>query len=153
MNLTAEIYTDGSCHTQKCFGAWAAFLLFNNQKIILSGSEVNTTHNRMEILAVIKAFQYLELNFPETNKVIIVSDSQYVVGLMDRQAKFENSNFKTKANKDIRNIDLVKEILGLISKFDVEFIKIKAHQKPTSIVNYNIEVDKLSRKLVREGIN
>ena len=61
--------------------------------------------------------------------------------------------FQENSIQDIRNIDLVKEILGLISKFDVEFIKIKAHQKPTSIVNYNIEVDKLSRKLVREGIN
>ena len=37
MNFLAEIYTDGSCHTQKCVGAWAAFILVQEQKIVLSG--------------------------------------------------------------------------------------------------------------------
>ena len=46
---SAEIYTDGSCHTQQCIGAWAAIILIDQQKIVLSGRENDTTHNRMEI--------------------------------------------------------------------------------------------------------
>ncbi|MBL7934863.1 MAG: ribonuclease HI [Bacteroidia bacterium] len=152
MKLCAEIYTDGSCHTQQCVGAWAAVVLIDEQKIVLSGKENNTTHNRMEILAVINAIKYIQIHFKSVTKIKVVSDSQYVIGLVGRQSKFESSDFTTKAGNDIRNIDLVKELLKLISLFNLEFVKIKAHQKVTDIINYNIEVDKLSRQLVREAV-
>lgn len=148
----AEIYTDGSCHTQQCVGAWAAVVLVDEQKNVLSGKEIDTTHNRMEILAVINSIKYIQQHHKMITDVKIVSDSQYVIGLIGRQSKFIASNFTTKAGKDIRNIDLVKELLQLVSVIDVRFEKIKAHQKATEIVNYNIEVDKLSRQLVREAI-
>jgi ribonuclease HI len=62
-SLMAEIYTDGSCHTQLCIGAWAAIILIDEEKITLSGKDLDTTHNRMEILAVTEALEYLRLNF------------------------------------------------------------------------------------------
>lgn len=148
----AEIYTDGSCHTQQCIGAWASVILYHNEKIRLSGIEFQTTHNRMEILAVINSLKYVKEKWALVTKLKIISDSQYVIGLIERQSKFIASDFKTKAGNDIRNVDLVKELLILLKTIDVEFVKIKAHQKVTEIVNYNIEVDKLSRKLVREAV-
>lgn len=147
-----EIFTDGSCHTQKCVGAWASVILIDAQKIILSGKEENTTHNRMEILAVINSINYVLQHFPTIRELKIVSDSQYVIGLVSRQSKFLTSDYTTKAGNDIRNIDLVKELLLLLSTIKVEFVKIKAHQKATAVINYNIEVDKLSRQLVREAV-
>lgn len=151
MKSNALIYTDGSCHTQLCFGAWAAVILVNDEKITLSGIENDTTHNRMEILAVIQSILHVKDHFTKVKKIHIVSDSQYVVGLMDRQSKFIEGNFLTKAGKDIRNKDLVKEFLDLVSLMDVRFEKIKAHQKATEVINYNIEVDKICRQLVRES--
>jgi ribonuclease HI len=148
--FSAEIYTDGSCHTQKCIGAWAAIILIENEKIVLSGNEFDTTHNRMEILAVIKAIQHIKQHFIAIAQLTVVSDSQYVVGLIERKLKFVASDFKTKAGNDIRNIDLVKELLNLILSIQVTFVKIKAHQKKTNQVNYNIDVDFLSRSIVRE---
>lgn len=148
----AEIYTDGSCYTQKRIGAWAAVILVDSQKNVLSGTEEDTTHNRMEILSVINAIKFIQLKFPSVHKIKVVSDSQYVIGLIGREAKFTASSFTTKSGKDIRNIDLVKEILLLVSAINVDFLKIKAHQKVTDVVNYNIEVDKLSRQLVREAV-
>lgn len=148
----AEIYTDGSCHTQQCIGAWASVILIDPQKIIISGTEEQTTHNRMEILSVINSIKYVQLNFPSVQYLKIVSDSQYVIGLIGRESKFKASHFTTKSGKDIRNIDLVKELLMLVSSISVEFLKIKAHQKATDVINYNIEVDKLSRQLVREAV-
>jgi ribonuclease HI len=152
VNNSIEIYTDGSCHTQQCVGAWAAVLLIGEQKIVLSGKENDTTHNRMEILAVINSIKYVQKHVKEITDMKIVSDSQYVIGLVGRQAKFTASDFKTKSGNEIRNVDLVKELLDLLSVTHVEFIKIKAHQKATNIVNYNIEVDKLSRQLVRDAV-
>jgi ribonuclease HI len=148
-----EIFTDGSCHTQQCVGAWASIILVNEQKVILSGSELETTHNRMEILAVIKSIHYVKENHKEIKTIHIVSDSQYVIGLVDREKKFIASNFKTKSGNDIRNSDLVIELLKLLKEFTVLFVKIKAHQKLSEATKYNIEVDKLSRAIVRTLVN
>lgn len=151
--INAEVYTDGSCHTQHCIGAWASILFIGSDKITLSGSESHTTHNRMEILAVINAVEYIQDKYPLIKEIRLVSDSQYVIGLMDRQSKFIKSNFKTKAGNDIRNVDLVKVLLVLANSISIQFVKIKAHQKETEIINYNLEVDKICRKLVREAVN
>ena len=115
MNSEAEIYTDGSCHTQLCVGAWAAVLLLSNEKIVLSGTETDTTHNRMEILGVINSIKYIQQHVKHIKELRVVSDSQYVIGLVGRQKKFAASDFTTKAGKDIRNVDLVKELLQLLS--------------------------------------
>jgi ribonuclease HI len=147
-----EIYTDGSCHTQHCIGGWAAIIFINSKKIVLSGLEEDTTHNRMEILAVINALEYVKSTLGIGETITVVSDSQYVIGLIERQTKFLKSDFKTKAGLDIRNVDLVKHILELLNQLQVSFVKIKAHQKTTNVINYNNEVDKLCRHLVREAV-
>ncbi|MES2760613.1 MAG: ribonuclease H [Bacteroidota bacterium] len=152
MSFYAEIYTDGSCHTQHCIGAWAAAVLIDGKKVMLSGKCENTTHNRMEILAVINAIKHVLQDQKNVTEIKIVSDSQYVIGLISRQVKFESSGFKTKAGDAIRNVDLVKELLDLVTKVKVQFVKIKAHQKPTDDVNYNIVVDKLARQIVRDAV-
>ena len=149
MNHFVEVYTDGSCHTQLCLGAWASVILIDDQKVVLSGTENETTHNRMEILAVINSIKYLRTHYKTVTKFKIISDSQYVIGLVEREPKFIYNSFITKAGKEIRNADLVRELLELLKVLTIEFVKIKAHQKQTDTINYNIEVDKLSRKLVR----
>jgi ribonuclease HI len=152
IGLTAEIYTDGSCHTQLCIGAWASVILIGKEKIVLSGKVLATTHNRMEILAVIEALNYLRTNFKTNFEIKIVSDSQYVIGLLGRQQKFIAQNFLTKAGEPIRNVDLVKQLLVLNEELILNFSKIKAHQKPSNDTNFNIEVDKLCRNIVRQVV-
>ena len=150
-NHHALIYTDGSCHTQLEIGAWASIIFFDDKKITLSETIENTTHQRMELLAVISSLHYLLKNNAEIKAVKIISDSQYVIGLMRRKEKLTATDFKTKAQNEVRNTDLVKELLRLSDIFNIEFEKIKAHQKQSSIANYNIEVDKLCRNRVREA--
>ncbi len=145
-----EIYTDGSCHTQKCVGAWIAIILVDEKKIVLSETENNTTHNRMELVAVIKALEYVSAHYKKVCSITIVSDSQYVIGLNSRKEKLIGQNFNTATGKEIRNIALVKEFFFLSGC--VRFVKIKAHQKKTSIINYNIEADVLVRKIMRETL-
>jgi ribonuclease HI len=153
INLIAEIYSDGSCHTQLCIGAWASVLLINNQKITLEGLEMDTTHNRMELLAVIKSLDYIRTRFQTITQIHVVSDSQYVVGLLGRRQKFLLQDFKTKAGRFIPHVDLVKQLFSFLDQYNIQFTKIKAHLKQGEQVNYNIEVDKRCRNIVRQAVN
>jgi ribonuclease HI len=145
----AEIYTDGSCHTQSRTGAWVAIIFTATEKKILAETVVNTTHNRMELSAVIKGIEYIKRNYPGITTIRLFSDSQYVVGLPGRKEKLSASGFSTKKGNAIQNADLVKKLFEHLSTLPVEFIKVKAHQKQDVNSNYNIEADKLSRKMVR----
>lgn len=143
------IYTDGSCHTQHKVGAWAAIILVDNNEILLDGHELNTTHNRMELLSVITALEYIEEQKLPFSKTTVKSDSQYVIKIKERKEKLKQANFITKKGKEIQNKDLVIRLIKFIETIELEFIKVKAHQKKTNIRNYNIDVDKTSRKIVR----
>jgi len=144
------IYTDGSCHTQNKIGGWATILLINEEEIMLSGHVPKTTHNRMELLAVIKAIEYIENHKLGYQTIIVKSDSQYVVRIKERKEKLKAAEFVTKKGNDIKNKDLIVQLIHYIETLNLEFVKVKAHQKKTDIRNYNIDVDKASRKIVRE---
>ena len=148
----AEIYSDGSCHTQFRIGGWAAIVLVGQKKIILSGTELNTTHNQMELTAVIKAIEYLQTEYLMVKRIRICSDSQYVIGLHARQEKLAANKFVSRRGIAIPNAELVETLLKHVNAFTVEWIKIRAHQRKNETVNPNIEVDKLSRKIVREEV-
>jgi len=151
-NKTIVVYTDGSCHTQLKIGGWAALIFYNNEKIVLQGSDKNTTHNRMELLAVINSIKYIIKELSDFKNINIYTDSQYVERIPLRIKKFVSKDFKTKSGKEIQNIDLVKELIQLIDTTQIDFIKVKAHQKSTSLPNFNREVDMLSRKIVRNKL-
>jgi len=143
------IYTDGSCHTQKRMGAWVAILLYGQEEIILQGNETNTTHNRMELMAVIKAIEYVSDNMNGDIVMQIFTDSQYVMGLPERAGKLAADNFITKKGKDLQNSDLLKILFQLFASHIIHLNKIKAHQKKDDTINYNITADKLSRSMIR----
>ncbi|MEM6964386.1 MAG: RNase H family protein [Bacteroidota bacterium] len=152
--MEVQIYTDGSAHTQRRIGGWAAIILWENVKVVLSGSVENTTHNAMEILAVLKALDYLgEMNNNCFTKIKIFSDSQYTVSILDRKEKLKEANFYNKKNTPVRNVHLVKQLVEKIETLPLTFTKVKAHQKKTDEVNYNRVVDKLAREEVRRNVN
>ena len=145
-----QIYTDGSCHTQFLIGAWGAIVLVNDKKIVLSAVENDTTHNRMELLGVIKAVEYLEENNLEKNGIEVYSDSQYVVNLLQRKERLKQNNFITKKGTPIQNADLVQALIKQIETHKINFTKVKAHQKDGDALNR--EVDVLVRQLVRKKV-
>jgi len=145
------IYTDGSCNHEQSFGAWAALIINENNEILLKGTETDTTHNRMELLAVIRGLEYSEKNYISSG-IKVYSDSQYVVNLPIRQKKLEDRNFRTRSGNITKNSDLLKIFFKHIESKSISFIKIKAHQKASMANRYNRLVDKTSRRLVREQI-
>lgn len=152
---TAEliIYTDGSCHTQKRFGAWVAIVLFGNKEVILKGSETDTTHHRMELLAVINAIEYVYNNISSDIVMHIVTDSQYVVGLPAREHKLSTADFRTKSGKFLQHADLVKSFYQLLKRHSVVLKKVKAHQPTAEAVNYNEVADQLAGSIVRAAVS
>ena len=150
--IQVQIYTDGSCHTQLRVGGWAAIILVGDEKKVLTGKETDTTHNRMELIAVIRAIEFIRDHYKEVDGIKVFSDSQYVIGLSTRKEKLVAQSFNTRSGKEIQNADLVKKLLALTESLHVEWMKVKAHQKKGEVINYNNEVDKLSRKIVRENL-
>ena len=77
------IYTDGACKSSNKTGGWAFVVLKDGEKIYSEfNSEDNTTNNRMEVMACIKALEYCLNN--DIEKVTLVSDSMYVIGTMSK---------------------------------------------------------------------
>ena len=147
-SIPIEIYTDGSSHTQKLIGAWAAIIYYNKTKIIIKQVETNTSHNRMEMQAVIQAIKFVDTNYSTNIPIIINSDSQYVVNLVDRKEKLKKNEFITKKGNPVKNLDLVITLIDQIESHEITFNKIKAQVKDGD--NKNREVDLLVRKLMRE---
>ena len=69
-----EIYTDGACKGNPGPGGWGAWLIAGDHEKEICGGELNTTNNRMELMAVIEALNALK----RPCEVIVHTDSQYV---------------------------------------------------------------------------
>ena len=149
---TISIYTDGSCHTQLKCGAWAAIIYLNNDEHIIKGISKNTTHNRMELQAIINAVQFLILNKISFNKIEVYTDSQYAVNLTTRKQRILENNYLTKKGTQLQNTDLLKELYTLFETMPLKLIKVAAHQPANINGNHNRRVDLIVRALMRETI-
>jgi ribonuclease HI len=149
---TIRIYTDGSCHTHLKCGAWAAIIYLNNDEHIIKGIAKNTTHNRMELQAIINALQFLILNKISFNTIEVFTDSQYAVNLTTRKQRILENNYLTKKGTQLQNTDLLKELYTLLVTMPLKLIKVAAHQPANINGNQNRRVDLMVRALMRETI-
>ena len=108
-----KIYTDGACSGNPGPGGWAAIILIDDKiKYEISGSEKNTTNNKMELLAPIKAIQ----KFKKKSEIIIYTDSTYVKdGMTAWIEKWEKNGWKTASKKPVKNKELWKKLKNLSS--------------------------------------
>jgi len=152
------VYTDGGCSGNKrdagCNGAWAYIALDPANTVLgrASGLEVNTTNNRMELTAVIKALTLLKAfgdNFFGGAKIhdcIVVSDSKYVINNFEEYVpEWKNNGWRKSGGGSVVNIDLWKQLCSLSPEFkSVKFKWVKGH----STSKFNQEADALVRKLL-----
>lgn len=132
-----EFYTDGAFSSKVNAGGWAFYC--PELHIRVCGKSTNTTNNRMELMAAIKALEFVdEANLQDKN-IIIWSDSQYLIETM-------NGKFKKKTNLDLWS-DLDNLVSGLFSKI-ITFKYIKAH---TGEHNGNYVVDLLANLMSQNG--
>lgn len=138
MIKTVDIYTDGACSKNPGPGGYCAILMYNGAEKVVSGSEDQTTNNRMEILAVIKGLEALK----EPCAVNLYSDSQYVVDAFNQDwiTAWKNSGWRTSNKKEVKNSDLWLRLLDLTAVHNVNFIKVKGH----SDNEFNNRCDKIA---------
>lgn len=136
------LYTDGACSGNPGKGGWGALLMYNGTKKEISGAEMNTTNNKMEITAVIQGLKQLK----EPCEVDVYSDSAYVVNAFEQNwiEKWQKNNWKTSNKKEVKNIDLWLELITLTTVHKVKFIKVKGHADN----EYNNRCDKLATEAI-----
>ncbi|MBQ9769682.1 MAG: ribonuclease HI, partial [Clostridia bacterium] len=122
---TVEIFTDGACSGNPGPGGWGAVLRFAGKEKELSGGEKETTNNRMELTAVIRALSALK----EPCKVRLTTDSKYVCDAVNQRWVYSwRANGWRKADKKpALNVDLWEELLPLLETHEVEFLWVKGH--------------------------
>ena len=134
-----KIYTDGSCLENPGDGGWAAIIIINKQKKIISGNQRNTTNNRMELLAPIKALKTLQIN----SEIEIITDSKYVkLGITEWIYNWKKNGWKTANKKKVKNIELWKELDSLVENFNIKWSWVKGH----STDQLNNEVDLIAKR-------
>lgn len=130
-----RIFTDGACSVQEKIGGYAFVICKSDCQEVISGSELNTTNNRMELIAVIKSLIHvLKTNNEWIDCIQIMSDSAYVINAINMGwlENWKRNYFYTSDNKQIKNVDLWKELnklIKIIKSYDIklEFIKVKGH--------------------------
>ncbi len=138
-----DIYTDGACSVNPGKGGWAAILIYKGTEKAISGGELITTNNRMELTAVIKGLAALK----EKCLVRLYSDSAYVVNAVNNGwlTEWKKKGWRTLGKEDVKNVDLWEELIGYLSSQKVTFIKVKGHSDNI----YNNRCDELARKEIK----
>ena len=123
------IYTDGGCHSSTGTGGWAAIIKIEGYRTIsLSGGEKNTTNNRMELTAAIKALEFMLAKEVPTEHIEFTSDSKYVVnGITQWVPGWKNKGWITSADEPVVNRDLWERLDELNAKLDISWNWVKGH--------------------------
>ncbi|KXJ53049.1 MAG: ribonuclease H [Thalassospira sp. Nap_22] len=118
------IYTDGACIGNPGPGGWAALIEQGKRKKTFKGGEADTTNNRMELMAAIKALEALRRPL----SVTVITDSQYVRnGITEWIDKWKKNGWRTSGRKPVKNADLWKCLDGLCETHRVEWQWVKGH--------------------------
>lgn len=119
-----EIFTDGACRGNPGPGGWAALLRMGAKERTISGGEVLTTNNRMELTAAIRALEALT----KACRVALHTDSHYVRdGITKWIHGWQRNGWRTADRKPVKNSDLWQELAEAATPHRVEWHWVKAH--------------------------
>jgi ribonuclease HI len=119
------IYTDGACRGNPGPGGWGAVLYRRGGTNELSGAESNTTNNKMELTASIRALEVLKSS---DITIDLYTDSKYVIqGINEWIDGWKAKGWKTANKKPVKNVDLWKRLDTLNQEFSVNWHWVKGH--------------------------
>ena len=134
-----SVYTDGSCLGNPGNGGWAFLIVGEKNICYRTGFELNTTNNQMELVAVIKALEFLK----EFRDISIYTDSNYVKqGITTWIINWKKNNWKTSIKQPVKNKELWERLDELNLSKNINWSWVKAH----NIDEFNNQVDTLARK-------
>lgn len=140
-----EIFTDGACKGNPGAGGWGALLKYDGHTQELFGGEKQTTNNRMELLATIRALEALK----RPCKVRLHTDSQYVQkGISEWIHSWKQRGWQTANKKPVKNVDLWKQLDHLCEQHEIEWIWVRGHAGHAG----NEQADALANRGVSLGV-
>lgn len=118
-----DIYTDGGCRPNPGTGGWGVVMLYGDKCKELSGGEPNTTNNRMELTAAVRALEALK----RPCKVTLHTDSQYLRNGVTSWMKTWKRNGWRSTSGAVKNRDLWEALDTLLQKHDVHWRWVAGH--------------------------
>lgn len=119
-----EIFTDGACKGNPGPGGWGALLRRGATEKEMSGGEAETTNNRMEMTAAIRALQALK----QPCEVALFTDSTYLIdGITKWLDGWIKRGWKTAAKKPVKNADLWQELMAACEPHQIRWQWVKGH--------------------------
>lgn len=121
-----DLYTDGACRGNPGKGGWGAILVFEGIEKELSGGEISTTNNRMELTAAIEGLRAIK--YP--CDVTLTSDSKYLVDAIEKNwlVSWKQKNWKKADGKPVLNVDLWQALDEQLQRHTVSFVWVKGHE-------------------------
>ncbi len=142
-NPPVEIYADGACKGNPGLGGWGALITYDGHEKELCGGEENTTNNRMELTAVIRALEALK----RSCHAKVYTDSVYVQkGMSEWIAGWKARGWRTADKKPVKNDDLWQMLDTLAQQHTVEWVWVKGHAGNVG----NERADRLANKGVEQ---
>ncbi len=124
MNKKVDIYTDGACSGNPGPGGWGVLIEIDNKNIELSGGDRETTNNRMELMAAIKALEEIDQDY----EITLYTDSNYVKdGITSWISNWKKNNWKTASKKDVKNKELWMRLDEAIKDKNISWVWVKGH--------------------------
>ena len=124
MNKKVDIYTDGACSGNPGPGGWGVLIKIDNENIELSGGDRETTNNRMELMAAIKALEEIDKDY----EITLYTDSNYVKdGITSWISNWKKNNWKTANKKDVKNKELWMRLDEAIKDKNISWVWVKGH--------------------------
>lgn len=137
------IYTDGACSGNPGPGGWGVLMQFGSHEKTLKGGEAETTNNRMELMAAIKALEAIKPNFK--GKITLWTDSTYVLkGITEWIHSWKKRGWKKSDKKPVINKDLWQRLDALNEQKEVNWKWVKGHA--------GVEGNERADELARQGI-
>jgi len=119
-----EIYTDGACRGNPGPGGWGVLLRYGRHEKELYGGEAETTNNRMELMAAIRALESLK----RPCRVRLTTDSTYVKkGITEWLPSWKKRGWKTAARKPVKNADLWQRLDEAVQRHQVNWHWVRGH--------------------------
>jgi ribonuclease HI len=119
-----EIFTDGACSGNPGPGGWGAILRKGGHEKEISGGERETTNNRMEMMAAIRALEALK----KPSAVVLHTDSRYLLdGVTKWMKNWKANGWKTAAKKPVKNEDLWRTLEEAASRHQIDWRWVRGH--------------------------
>jgi len=120
-----KIYTDGACKGNPGKGGWGALIQMGGESIEIFGGELNTTNNRMELIAVIEALDKVKA---EPSRVMVFTDSTYVQkGISEWILNWKKNGWRSSNKQPVKNQDLWMRLDELKQGMKIEWNWVKGH--------------------------